>query len=81
MNMEARQKIRTFVVALLNQKGDTGKVGDSDSLLLSGRLQSIDAVEIAVFLEQEFRIDFSDIGFDETKVDSIDGITSLVEHR
>ena len=77
--METRQRIRTFIAALLNEKDDAGKIGDTDSLLLSGRLQSIDAVEIALFLEREFRIDFSEIGFDATMIDSIDRITSLVE--
>jgi len=76
--METRQRIRTFIAALLNEKGDAGKVGDTDSLLLSGRLQSIDAVEIALFLEREFGIDFAEIGFDETQIDSIERIASLV---
>jgi len=77
--MDTRQRIRTFVTALLKEKGDPSEVSDNDSLLLSGRLQSIDAVEIAQFLEQEFRIDFAEIGFDETQLDSIDRIASLVE--
>ena len=52
---------------------------DSDSLLLGGRLQSLDAVEIVVFLEETFGVDFAAIGFDQEKIDSVDAITSLFE--
>jgi acyl carrier protein len=48
-------------------------------LLLSGRLQSIDAVEIVVFLEENFGIDFAQIGFDRDQIDSIDAIYALVQ--
>jgi len=79
MTMDTRQRVRAFVAELLSNKGDTSEFTDGDSLLLSGRLQSIDAVEIALFLEQEYGIDFAETGFDETQIDSIDQITSFVE--
>ena len=59
--------------------GDTEHLEDHDSLLLSGRLQSIDAVEIVVFLEENFGIDFAEIGFDEELVDSVDAIYALTQ--
>jgi acyl carrier protein len=77
--MDTRQRVRAFVVELLSNKGDTSEFADGDSLLLSGRLQSIDAVEIALFLEQEYGIDFAEVGFDETQIDSIDRIVSFIE--
>jgi acyl carrier protein len=52
---------------------------DQDSLLLSGRLQSIDAVEIVVFLEENFGIDFAQIGFDREQIDTIDLIYALTQ--
>jgi len=79
--MEARQSIRSFMKDLLANKGDDAEFRDADSLLLSGRLQSIDAVEIALFLERDYGIDFSVLGFDEAQVDSIDAIASLVEQK
>jgi acyl carrier protein len=48
-------------------------------LLFSGRLQSVDAVEIVVFLEENFGIDFARIGFDKERIDSIDAIFALTE--
>ena len=63
--MDAREAIRAFVKDLLASKGETAAFEDAASLLLSGSLQSIDAVEIALFLEQEYAIDFSVVGFDD----------------
>jgi acyl carrier protein len=77
--MDTRQKLRAFVAQLLSNNDDTGEFMDSDSLLLSGRLQSIDAIEIALFLEREYAIDFAEVGFDEMQLDSIDRIASFVE--
>jgi len=77
--MTGREKIREFVRGLLVANGDTGAFQDQDSLLLSGRLQSIDAVEIVVFLEKNFGIDFAEVGFDREQIDSVDAIQLLVE--
>lgn len=78
--MDYKSTIRQFMQRLLAQKGDQRLFGDSDSLLLSGRLQSVDAVELVVFLEEQWGIDFAEIGFDETEIDSVDAIATLVEN-
>ncbi len=77
--MGDRAQIRAFVRNLLIGKGDDQPFKDDESLLLGGRLQSIDAVEIVVFLEEKFGIDFAEIGFDEEQLDSIDTICALVQ--
>jgi acyl carrier protein len=77
--MDHREQIRKYLQELLLQKGDQQPFSDDASLLLSGRLASVDAVEIVVFLEEEFAVNFSDIGFDQTLIDSVDAIDSLVQ--
>ena len=77
--MIGKAEIRSFVQSLLTDSGDDEPLEDSDSLLLSGRLQSIDAVEIVVFLEENFGIDFGEIGFDKDQMDSIDAIYALTQ--
>jgi acyl carrier protein len=77
--VDHKAAIRQFVQQLLVQKGDQRPFSDSDSLVLSGRLQSVDAVEVVVFLEENWSIDFATIGFDETQIDSVDAIDSLVQ--
>jgi acyl carrier protein len=79
--MPAREEIRAFVKGLLADKGETAELTDAESLLLSGRLQSVDAVEIALFLERQYAIDFSVVGFDQAQIDSVEEIVSLVERE
>jgi acyl carrier protein len=77
--MAGRSEIREFVLGLLRRSGDHEPLADHDSLLLSGRLQSFDAVEIVVYLEENFAIDFSEIGFDRDQIDTIDAIYALTQ--
>jgi acyl carrier protein len=76
--MDHREEIRAYLKELLEQKGDTKPFTDDASLLISGRLASVDAVDIVVFLEEKFRVDFAEIGFDQTLIDSVDAIESLI---
>jgi acyl carrier protein len=77
--MDHREEIRKYLKELLLQKGDRLPFSDDASLLLGGRLASVDAVEIVVFLEEKFGVNFSDIGFDQTLIDSVDAIDSLIQ--
>ena len=75
--MDHREEIRKYLKELLLQKGDKQPFSDDASLLLSGRLASVDAVEIVVFLEEKFGVDFAEVGFDQSLIDSVDAIEAL----
>jgi acyl carrier protein len=75
--MKGIEGIHNFVQDILIRIGDKGPLTNQDSLFLSGRLQSIDAVEIVVYLEENFGVDFGQIGFNEEQIDSIDAIYAL----
>ena len=77
--MRSKNDIREFVRNLLITNGDRCDLSDQDSILLSGRLQSIDAVEIVIFMEENFGIDFAQLGFDREQIDNIDAIYSLAQ--
>ena len=77
--MERKAVIREFLQTLLARKSDTQPFSDDTSLLLSGRLQSVDAVSLAVFLEEKFAVDFAEIGFDQEKIDTLNAISTLIE--
>jgi acyl carrier protein len=77
--MQEKAEMREFVQRLLTSYEDKDPLQDGDPLLSSGRLQSIDAVEIVMFLEKNFGVDFATIGFDRDRIDSIDAIAALVE--
>jgi acyl carrier protein len=76
--MDERTNVRAVIRGLLDKKGDTRAFGDGDSLIISGRLESIDALEIAFFLEERYGVDFAQIGFDQNQLDSVDEIVSLI---
>jgi acyl carrier protein len=77
--MEHKNAIREFVRELLASKGGTEPFSDETSVLLSGRLQSVDAVELAVFLEENFGVDFAAMGFDQERMNTVNAISSLTE--
>lgn len=77
--MSGIDEIRNFVQDLLTRQDDRRPLADSDSLLMSGRLQSVDAVEIVLFLEERFGIDFAELGFDREQLDSIDTMAALIQ--
>jgi acyl carrier protein len=76
--MDHREEIRSFLKTLLLDKGDKQPFSDDASLLLSGRLASVDAVEIVVFLEEKFSVNFAVLGFDQVLIDSVDAIDALI---
>jgi acyl carrier protein len=77
--MNQREGIRKYLQELLALKGDRQPFADDASLLLSGRLASVDAVDIVVFLEEKFGVDFSELGFDPALIDSVDAIDALTQ--
>jgi acyl carrier protein len=79
--MNTRNELRAQIQKLLAGKGDCEPLGDADSLVLSGRLDSIDILQIVVFLESSYGIDFADQQFDQEDFDSIARILTLIELR
>ncbi len=79
--MNTRNELRAHVKQLLANKGDQEPLGDTDSLVLSARLDSIDILQIVVFLENSYGIDFADQEFDQEDFDSIARILTLIELR
>jgi acyl carrier protein len=74
---DTRETIRGLIRQVLQNGNDTREFTDSESLILSGRLQSLDVLEIVVFLEERFGLDFSE-GFDQSQLDSVEEIVKLL---
>jgi acyl carrier protein len=79
MDLKVRSQMRNYVTQRLRMKGDLAPLADEDLLFTSGRLDSLDAVEIIMSLEADYGINFSDINFDLTLLDSVAAIATLVE--
>jgi acyl carrier protein len=79
--MNDRQAVREFVQSLLSRNGDEDAFSDDEQLIARGRLQSVDTLEVLLFLEEKYGIDFAEAGFDQDQVESIDNIMSLIETK
>lgn len=79
--MNTRNELRAHIQRLLADKGDREPLGDTDSLVLSGRLDSVDILQIVVFLEGNYGIDFAEQEFDQEDFDSIAKILELIQLR
>ena len=76
--MDTKIKIKTFLQELLADYGAGADVGDDDSLLTSGILDSQAVLRMVVFLEEEFGLDLAERGFDQDDFDSLTNIMCLV---
>jgi acyl carrier protein len=72
-----RSQLRAFVSDLLARRGDAAPLADGDALVSSGRLESIDVIEVVAFLEDRFGVDFAERGIRAEDFESIDAITEL----
>jgi len=48
-------------------------------IILRGRLASVDVLELVVFLEEQYKIDFGEQGFDQNRVDTVEEIMTLIK--
>ena len=81
MDTQAKQQLRDFLVDTLQKHGDRTPLADSDLLFTSGRLDSFSTMNLVMFLEESFGIDFSDFEFDVSVLDSVDLIEAFVDSR
>ena len=81
MDIAAKQKLRDFLVESLEKHGDKNPLSDTESSFVSGRLDSFATMNLVMFLEENFGIDFSDFEFDVSLLDSVDAIESFVESQ
>ncbi|HEY2012782.1 MAG TPA: hypothetical protein VGH38_04740 [Bryobacteraceae bacterium] len=75
---DSRDLIRRLIRQILEKNNDTRGFADTDSLIFSGRFQSLDVLEIVLFLEERFSLNFSE-GLDQTRLDSVEEILNLLE--
>jgi acyl carrier protein len=74
-----RIKIRAFVEELLGEHDDHAAFGDTESLIKTGRLDSLAVVKLVTFLEADFTVDFAKVEFDPERFDTVAEIAAVVE--
>lgn len=81
MDVNAKQKLREFLKESLEKHGDHKEFLDGESIFISGRLDSFSMMNLIMYLEESFGIDFSDFEFDVNLVDSVNDIEAFVDSK
>jgi len=79
LKIALKDQVITFLKETLARHGDLGEVQDNESLFLSGRLDSLSMLNLIMFLENNFSMNFAEIDFEVDLVDSIDSIIRLID--
>lgn len=70
--------IRRILADALADAGDDAPFADDDSLVVSGRLASLDVVNVLVAVEQAFGVEVDADDFDPVAFDSVASVAELV---
>ena len=81
MKIAAKDQVAAFLKETLVRHGDLSEVLDNESLFLSGRLDSLSMLNLIMFLENSFSMNFAEIDFDVELIDSIDSIILLIDRQ
>lgn len=82
---EGRAQRRAQLIGFLKQIQKAGvpveSIGDDEGLVASGLIDSLAIMEIVVYLEENYGIDFSGRGIDPEELSSIGSILDLIERE
>ena len=79
MDLQDRTRIRKFIEELLGEQDDRASFADDESLIKSGRLDSLAVTKMVMFRETGFDVDFARIEFDPERFDSVAEIAAVIE--
>jgi acyl carrier protein len=78
MNANAKQKLRDFLTEAIQRHSGQSEFLDDDSLFISGLLDSFSMMNLVMYLEEAFGLDFSNLEFEVSLIDSVNAIATLV---
>lgn len=82
---DGRAQRRAQLIGFLRQIQKAGvpveSIGDEEGLVASGLIDSLAIMEIVVYLEENYGIDFSSRGIDPEELGSIGSILDLIERE
>ena len=80
--MAARDQIREYIAKMLRETaGDTAPVTDGESLVVSGRLSSVDVVDVLSYLESNFNFSMDPRRFDPQRFDTVNNIVAMLDEQ
>ncbi len=79
--MELRQKVRDFILNNFMMGRKANELGDSDSLLSKGILDSTGVLELVGFIEQNFKIAVDDDDLVPQNLDSVNNLVTYIKNK
>lgn len=79
MSDDTLSRVRTFIEENFLFRADASGLGDTDSLLEGGVMDSTGVLELVAFLEFEFSVEMKDAEIVPENLDSIASITAYLE--
>jgi methoxymalonate biosynthesis acyl carrier protein len=74
-----RERLLQFLQTIRRPEKAMAAISDEENLVRSGLIDSLAVLEIIMFLETEFGIDFSKTGVDPSQLMTIPSILGLIE--
>ena len=81
MRQRHRERVLDFLRTIQKPDRPLDTVAETDSLVESGLIDLLALLEIVVFLEEQYRIDFAVIGLEPEQLTSVSGILDLIERE
>jgi acyl carrier protein len=81
MSTNLHQSLRPYLQQLLTQNMDTQEFSDTDSLFLSGRIDSFSLMQLVMHLEENYQIDFSSVHFEAPLLDTVADIAAFIQEH
>ena len=81
MSTDIRQSLRPYLQQLLTQAMDTQEFSDTDSLFLSGRIDSFSLMQLVMHLEENYQIDFASVHFEAPLLDTVADIAAFIQEH
>jgi acyl carrier protein len=75
------EHVRQIFTGLLRKKDDGRPFADGELLVTTGRLDSLDVLEMITVFEQTFGVDFSEISFDQSAFESVASTCAFLDEH
>ncbi len=76
-----RERLLAFLEGIRRPDKPVSSIRDDDNLVAAGLIDSLAVLEIVMFLETEFSVDFSATGVDPTRQMSIPSILEVIDRH
>lgn len=80
-NDDIKKKLRDFVAETFMVGDENENLGDSDSFMQTGIIDSTGVLELASFVEQEFNLTIEDDEMTPSNLDSIESLAGFIARK